>query len=312
MKKLFSKLFIVGALGGLTLLASCGGDDDEPTPAGPSIVVTTEPTDVDGTITVTEGDAITFTINASTPGGFNTATITDGTNVDTKTRLTESLDVGTTAATIVFEGLVFDSPGEVTVTITVVDEIAQEVSETLTVVVEEGGIAANVFTAKLLYAQLASEDSKTFFSTNLGETVSKNQVDASAAPNSSDIDFGYAAGATGTVFLASPSSYPTFTAYDLSIWNTLNTTTFKNVTLTDEEYLAVETDLDLIALYEEGTTPEDRKTGFEAGDTFAFQLAEGKGSKKGLVKIVAIVDGNSDGDIIDSTDYLEIEVIVEQ
>lgn len=316
MKKLFSKLFIVGALGGLTLLASCGGDDEEPTPAGPSIVVTTSPVAVDGVVNITAGDGITFTVNASTPGGFNTATLSGAVSV-TETRTTLGIDAGATSADFSFDPIVFSSAGTATITVTVIDDIivggaSQTATETITIEVTEASTPANVFTAKLLYAQLASEDSKTFFSTNLGETVSKNQVDASAAPNSSDIDFGYAAGASGTVFLASPSSYPTFTGYDLSIWNTLNTTTFKNVALTDEEYLAVATDLDLIALYESGTTPEDRKTGFEAGATFAFQLAEGKGSKKGLVKIVAIVDGNSDGDIIDSTDYMEIEVIVEQ
>ncbi len=310
MKKLFSKLFMVGALGGLMILSSCGGDDDDPAPpAAPQLVVTTTPAAVDGVVTLTPGQELTITVNASTPGGFNVARLTGtGTTLEVN-RNDLGLAAGATSAEVDFTAT-FNNVGDATLTVTVVDDASQSASEDISVTVV--GNPINSFTAKLLYAQLASEDSKTFFSTNLGETVSKNQVDATAAPNSSDIDFGYAAGASGSVWLASPSNYPTFTEYDLSIWTTLNTTTFVEVSLSDEAYLALDTDVELEAAFSAGTNPEDRKTGFAAGDIFAFQLDDAKGGKYGVVKVVAIVDGNDDGDIIDSTDYLEIEVLVAQ
>jgi hypothetical protein len=313
MKKFLRNGLMLAAAGTL-LFTAC--DPEETVPENPTISVTTDP--ADGIVEVNE--AISFTANVTAPAGFNTVRLTGVTSEDAnitipsgyQTEYTRN-DLGLTAedteATAEFGGLSLPVGGEFTFTFLAVDEEGGSVEEDVIITVNDK--AATIYTAKLLYAPTVNQESKTFFSTNLGQTVSKNEVDASAAPNSSDIDFGYAAGSSGTLWLASPSSYPSFTEYDLSIWNTLNTTTFVDVALSDEEYMALSTNSDLENAFNNGATPEDRKSGFASGDIFAFQLDEAKNGKYGVVKVTAVVDGNEDGDFIDSTDYIEIEILVQ-
>ncbi len=299
------------AMAGTLFFTACDGDEDDVLIDGPSVSYTTTPASSNDEVTITTQDELELSIEATTPAGFNVIRVESEDPVVSfeRNRNDLGLDAGAESAAVDLT-LTFENPGEVILTISAVDDNGNEAIETLTVTIEDA--RATIYTAKLLYAQTAEEDSKTFFSTNLGTTVSKNEVDASAEPSSIDIDFGYAAGASGVLWLASPSSYPAFTDYDLSIWNTLNTTTFKDVTLNNEEYIATNTSSKLAAVYDAGTNPQDRKNTLEVGKIYAFQLDEDKGSKLGLVKVIEIVDANDDGDFIDNVDYIEIEVTVEQ
>ena len=320
MKNVFKNLMIYGAVASMAFLYSCGGDEETPAPATPTIAVATT---VNGTaatspLNVVPGDEVVFNVSINAEGGFNVYRVfvsKDGgaaTKLAEYTRLDLSVDAG---VAVVTDSRATEIEAEdVGSTITFEFEVVDDKDQTSTTEVEVvvSSPEANVYTEKLLYAQLANEDSKTFFSTNLGKTVSKNEVDASAEPSSIDIDFGYAVGASGKAWLASPSNYPSFTEYNLGIWNDLNTTNFKKVTLTSEQYMAITTNADLEATYTGSTsTAVDRVEDVVAGSYYALQLDAAKGGKYALINVIAKVDGNSDGDFIDPTDYLEIEVIVE-
>lgn len=315
MKRLFEKLFLLSAVTSMLVMVSCSDDEDTtPAVAQPSISVVLQVNGQSAT-TAQPGDSISFVISAQAEGGINRIYTTaqsfvgfdqnrndlglasGDTNVSKNLVLAgnpESTDVGSTW----------------TATFIVVDEVNQADSTTVTVDIVSPD--AKVYSATLLYAQLASEDSKTFFSTNLGTTITKNEIDASPETSSIDVDFGFAGGASGSVWLASPANYPTFAVYDLSLWTT-NTTNFKKVTLTSEEYLAITSSADVEALYTASSeAAADRVTGFVAGDVFALQLdTTNKGGKYAVVKVVSIVDGNANGSMADSVDYVEIEVIVQ-
>ncbi|MFT6868322.1 MAG: hypothetical protein ACJA08_003173 [Cyclobacteriaceae bacterium] len=316
MKRLLEKLFFAGLLVSTVAVISCG-EDDETTPdvAQPSISVVLQVNGQSAT-TAQHGDSISFVITAQATGGINRIYTTSQSFVGfDKNRTDLGLDAGDTNTSINL-GLT-GSPVSTDVGSTweavfiVVDEVNQADSTTVTVDIVSPD--AKVYSATLLYAQLASEDSKTFFSTNLGTTITKNEVDASAEPSSIDVDFGFAGGVSGSVWLASPANYPTFAAYNLSIWTTKNTTTFKKVELTNEAYLAINSSADVAAIFTGSTaTTADRVTDFVVGNVFALQLdATNKGGKYAVVKITSIVDGNSNGSMADSVDYVEIEVIVQ-
>ena len=301
---------IVGALGGLTLLASCGGGDDEPTPAGPSIVVTTSPAAVDGVVNITEGDDITFTVNASTPGGFNTVTISDGTgNSITKTRLTENIEVGTTSAEIVFEGLVFESAGEYTITVTVVDEIAQEASETVSIVAEDAPIAINSYTAVLLGAQGNAE--KGFYNAKDGIRYSYAEARDASTVTASPVDFAYYWGNTNKSTIASIDNTALNSVYNSvglpidGVFGTKNTTSFLGLELTAAEFDAIQDEEALLSAASFEVSGTGSVTGLAVGDVFAFKLDADRGGLFGLVKIATINDTNGTGTIT-------IEVKVEQ
>ncbi len=309
MKKFFRNALMLTGIGSALFFTACDSEEENGLD-NPSLTYTTSPAATDGEVTLTSQDTLEISVSANTPAGFNVIRIVSDNPVLflERNRNDLGLAAGSISGSADFN-LTFDNAGEVVLTISVVDDNGDQAQETLTIIIEE--TRANIYTAKLLFAQTADEESKTFFSTNLGVTITKNQVDAAAAPNSSDVDFGYAAGAT-TLWLASPSSYPSFTNYDLSIWTKLNTTTFKEVTLTNEEYLDTNTSSKLKTVYDEGVNPQDRKNTLTEGKVFAFKLDASKGGKIGLVKVVDIVDANSDGDFIDNVDYIEIEVTVEQ
>lgn len=320
MRNLIKSSFILLAVASMTFLASCGEDDpeDQPLPTEPSLSLSGELSSEDS---FEVGDSVAVTVTFATPGelsGFNyQVTINkDSADESAQSKVFQGpTDIGFTDTDVngsfnyIFSESLDENLGGKTVTIDfeVVDKANQSemVSWTFEVIIADPEVVS--YTEKLLYAQLDSDASKTFFSTNLGMTVSKGEVDAAAAPNSSDIDFGYAVGASGTAWLASPSNYPAFTGYVLTGdggWNTLNTTSFKKVTLSNEEYIAIKSNADLEALYTGSTaTAADRVEGVAADDYYALQLdVTNKGGLYALVKVLAKVDGNSDGDFIDSTD----------
>lgn len=305
MRKFIKNLSLLAVVASLGFMMSC--NEDEETFDAPILTIESSQLDSEFSFEGTPGTPLSYTVVISSEAGFNTL-YEDDAVIATK-------DPGTTPTT--FEHPISkeipETVGTYTTEYYAVDEAGQE-SNRITVTIEVVA-GVNVYTEKLLFPQSANEESKTFFSTNLGVTVTKNQVDATADPSSIDIDFGFAAGAQGSVWLASPSNYPTFTEYTLEgVWTTLNTTNFKKVTISNEDYLAINTAAEVEAIYTGSTaTAEDRKSGFVVGDIFAIQLDEtNKGGKYGLVKIVALVDAAQDGAYIESNDYLEIEVIVQE
>jgi hypothetical protein len=289
----------------LTAFAIGCTTDEEITKSAPIITLT--PVATSSTYTV--GETLVLTVNVSAEAGINT--------IDVSGLASDQIFIKTSGTvTTVYEenvSLVLTSAmiGAQTISIKVVDDAGAVVTADYDFTVVAG---VTVYNAQLLYAPLATEESKTFFSTNLGETVTKNQVDASAAPNSVDIDFGYAASGTGVFWLASPAAYPTFTGYTLvGVWTKLNTTNFKKVTLSNEEYIGIKTAAKLEEIYTGSTvTAKSAVSDLVAGNVYSFQLdATNKSGKYGIVKILGIVDGNANGVFYDSVDYLSVEVIVQ-
>jgi hypothetical protein len=313
MKKLFSKLFMVGALGGLTLLASCGGDDDEPTPAGPSIVVTTTPAAVDGVISMTTDDELIISVNASTPGGFNTATLSGAVTV-TETRTTLGIDAGATSADFSFDPIVFNNAGTATITVTVIDDIivdgaSQTTSETLTIEVTEAAIPINSYTAVLLGAQGNAE--KGFYNASEGIRYSYAEARDASTVTESPVDFAYYWGNTNKSTIAAIDNgglNDVYTSVGLAIdgvFGTKNATRFLGLDLTAAEFDAIEDEEALLDAASFEVSGTGSVTGLAVGDVFAFKLDADRGGLFGLVKISTINDTNGTGTIT-------IEVKVEQ
>ncbi|MGK7389770.1 MAG: hypothetical protein ACNS60_05440 [Candidatus Cyclobacteriaceae bacterium M2_1C_046] len=262
-------------------------------------------------IFVNSGEDVVFTVDVTTPGGFNVARVYyNGTIVDEQTRNDLGLAAG--LATVNDIELTIPNVTEAGVaTIEVVDDVGQDNSIDYTINV----IETATFTSVLLFAPTGNEDSETFFSTNLGQAVTKNQVDdnTEGTPMSNDVDFGYAYGPQTGINIASPAAYPTFVGYDLSVWNTLHETTFKLTTIDNETYLGADTSEELQNIYTNAADPAaGRKSSLNVGDILAFQLDPDKGANYGLMKIISLVDGNNDGAFTGESDYIEIEVTIER
>uniref|UniRef100_UPI004049E740 hypothetical protein n=1 Tax=Fulvivirga sp. TaxID=1931237 RepID=UPI004049E740 len=294
MKKLFSKLFIVGALGGLTLLASCGGDDDEPTPAGPSVVVTTSPAAVDGVVNLTIGEELTITVNASTPGGFNVARLSGAVTTELD-RNDLGLDADATSAEFSFDPIVFNSAGDATITVTVIDNIivdgaSQQVSEDIEIVVT--GTPLNESEVVLLGGpQNAATGS---YYNAVDETV-YNTSQAFTAGNTNKVDFVFWYGATSLYAIGAVDDANAVTAFDsqaginLANLNPKSISRFKTFTAV-QDFEGTTTSEQLDALFpSDGEGDLTRVAELEVGDIFGITLDAGRGSKKGLIKVEEII-----------------------
>lgn len=164
------------------------------------------------------------------------------------------------------------------------------------------------YTDILVYAPAGDGSTNTWFSTNLGETVTEAEVNAAAAPNSSDVDFGYYYGANSDfASIASPNAY-NLAGINIEDWSTRNATEFKLTTISDEEYLGLSTSADLEAVWnrEDNVNEGETITNLEVGDVVAFQLdPNNKDGLYGVFKVITIEPG------IETNDYIEIEVLIQ-
>ncbi|WKK79008.2 hypothetical protein [Marivirga arenosa] len=173
------------------------------------------------------------------------------------------------------------------------------------------------FSAILLAAPLqdadgttASKTSKTFFSTNTGETYSMNDINSTSDPLSANIDFGYFYGsgsANTEATIASPANYPF--DYGQDAWGTLNNTLIRATDVTESQFN--EANLTFINdAFENGTpgSTDGRITNLSVGDVLAFETDSDKdgGAKRGLLLVEAITAGDGeDGQI-------EFSIIMEE
>jgi len=314
MKNLMKLSFIAIMMAGLLFTTGCG-KDDEPAIPGPSMEITTTPiANSDGVVEVEVGSDIAVTVVALTPAGFNTIRIANGTTaIGEQTRTDLGLDptdlTSTANFTITLNG---DAEATFTLTVTVVDEAGGTATEDISILlVAPPSPAVKAYTAQLIYAPAGDGSTASWFSTNLGTTVTEAQVNAGADPSSGDIDFGYYA--TSSEFgLASPSDF-SLAGIDISDWTQKNATSFKMTTLSAEDYLALAVGTDLEAAFTDASATATGDQKFTAvGDVIAFKLDDTKDGKTGVIKIVAIVDGDNNGEFFNNVDYVEVEVLVEQ
>lgn len=164
------------------------------------------------------------------------------------------------------------------------------------------------YTDILVYAPAGDGSTNTWFSTNLGETVTEAEVNSASAPNSSDVDFGYYYGANSDfASIASPNAY-NLAGINIDDWNTRNATEFKLTTISDEEYLGLSTSADLETVWnrEDNVNEGETITNLEVGDVVAFQLdPNNKDGLYGVFKVITIEPG------IETNDYIEIEVLIQ-
>jgi hypothetical protein len=315
----FLKNGLLFALVGAFVLTACDPAEDE-TPVGsaPNVTVSVEneqdvylPGDViDLVVDFTADDPVVgATINAETEEFILTF---DATGISNNVIDLNEFDVASsTEGSFTISGI--QIPNEFanqTLTFTIEMEDSEERSGqgTLDIEIGEASTPLISYTEILVYAPAADGSTNTWFSTNLGETVTEAEVNAGAAPNSVDVDFGYYYGAnTDFASIASPNAY-SVAGIDISDWNTRNATEFKLTTISGEEYLEITSSEDLAAVWdrEDNINEGETITNLEVGDVVAFQLdPDNKDGLYGVFRVIDIEPG------FESNDYMEIEVLIQ-
>lgn len=323
MKKLFSKLFMVGALGLFAM--SCGDDDNEAiTPvvdpeetedpfdarinnnSADSLTATVFLSDVDDNIidvllsfTSTEDMTRVYVtenfqgqgdekLDASDAFGVNDKG--DGSidlNSDLKNGFQFSLDFSTTGlpteGTIVYKFWATAGKGD----FRDMDKRLAEGPAILTIDLGGTNPATQVksYTATMLAAPLADGSSETFFSLLDGEVYRVDEGEEFSAL----WDFGYYYGATGLASLAAAGNYPTSIIDVATVANTtdaeLNSCFFKLSTSTSDDFDGIEVSNNLNFI---SASTEERLNQIDEGDIIEFVDNYGK---KGLIRVTSITPG---------------------
>jgi hypothetical protein len=303
MKKLFRNLLFFSAIGSVAILASCGGDEEEPLPAAPSIEVEVEGVEVSGSaISAVEGETATFTVVVTAEGLFNTLKIVP--SVDGVAGTAQFIGKGETAVTLTEEGTVgtvvvtyeFDAEDvgkELSWEFVGVDDEAQEASKTFTATVEAAPVLVVTQTEKLIGGQLNS-------STGSFYNAVGNEVYSYASfrdVNSAKVDFLFFYGETNMYTIAAIDDADASTAFNAviagdadplgaAIIATRNSSKFKVTEVTADEFDDIENVAQLEAAIGEIAIDATKVNGLSVGDVFAFTLDESRGSLMGLAKVV--------------------------
>jgi len=307
MKKLLNQLVLFSAIGGTLFLASCGSDDPEPVIDGPTISaeLTSGQTVENGIIEASSGAVLSFDVDISAPGGFNTLRVTNSTTGDVVTEINRNdlgLDAGIVVVPTITTALTLPSVNTNTfidVEFLVVDDNNTTATENITIeILAEPNV--DIYDAFLLAAPLGDGSSDTFFSTNNGVLYSDDDVINSTDNLSANIDFGYYYGETNLASIAGIEAYPT-NVVNVDAWNFQNATLFRTSTMSEADFDAIgEFDSDeLAAEYEVASAEAGQKNQLSAGTILAFKTDATKdgGSKFGLLKVVSVsgTDGQGDG-----------------
>jgi hypothetical protein len=317
MKKNFNLFYTLIMLAAVALFVSCGTTDDEsPALAAPTLTVALSGSakTTGTTITAVPGDSLIINWTASTPGGFNTFIIRQGTTrIVDLSRTDLGLAAGTTSVTGQTSSIKFTNAniGTFDIEFLVVDDLNQEDKETYTITVSSQ--AARSYTAILLFAPLATRTAASFFSTSTGLTHSPNSVTTTTGAISPTIDFGYYYGATDNATLASPVGFNTSTVAvfkdQVAGWTKLNTTTWRRTTLNSASFLESTSWSKIDDAYAAGTAVTGGVvTRLAAGQVLAFQTDATKtgGAKKGLI-LVKTITGT-----FNQNDRIELEILVQE
>jgi len=314
----FLKNGLLLAVASLFVFTACDpAEDENPVGSAPNVSLSVEneqdayvPGDVINLVVDVTADAavVGATINAETEEFILTFDATGISNniID----LNEFNVAGSTEGSFTINGI--QIPNEfanqtLTFTLEMEDEEGRVGEGNLDVAIGEASTPLRSYTDILVYAPAADGTTNTWFSTNLGETVTEGEVNAGAAPNSVDVDFGYYYGNTDQASIASPNAY-NLAGIDISDWNTRNATEFKLTTISDEEYIALTSSEDLAAVWNRSDNINEGETitNLEVGAVVAFQLdPNNKDGLYGVFKVINIEPG------IQTNDYIEIEVLVQ-
>jgi hypothetical protein len=309
MKKLFFNIFLLIGSFSLLFLVSCNDDDDVIIiNEGPEINIQVNGGDIDGPHTAGLGQTIVLNLDITDDDGVDSVVVRQFVGTTQVTEATQVIYPSAVGGTTVTQNVEItlvdvDVDDEVRIEITAYD--VQGNSRTETIIVNVSAIGS--YTTVLLYAPLADETSESFLNTSTGQTYSVNDVMTDNNPVSAQVDLGYYYGATNNASLASPQQIHNLGIYDLSAWNTLNTTQLRRTTISETEFLENEGNVEFIS-GAFGTAQAEgggqQVSNLQVGDVVAFQLSEGQGNRTGLIRVSNIEPGDGVGN------FIEIDVLV--
>lgn len=304
MKKTFLNSLAVLVLAGLMVFQSCSTTEV----SEPIVVVSSVSDGWDGatnTFTGEVGDTLELSISVTADGIFNTLRITkDGSTLLEESRTEE----GQTSYTTTYKyGLMSDEVGDsIVLTIAGIDDEAKSTEETVSIKTIAKAIPVVSYTARLMYAPTGDLMSKTFFSSDNGDTYSRDDVESTTESVSPLIDFGYYFGNTAKATIVSPASYPS-AIYDLSSWGTVNDTKLKLTEMPVDHFTSIADNDDIMEHWAmtDMSDADGDVIDLAVDNLVAFELDAAKGSKKGFFLVKAITGTFNSGD------YIEIDVVIE-
>ena len=317
MKKFLRNGLMLAAAGTL-LFTACDPEEETPVATAPEVNLSVE-TEQDAYLAgdvinlvvdfTADAPAVGATINVETSENTFTLDVIDGISGNNVIDLNAFGVAGVSEGSFNINGLVLPEQAAgmtLSFSVDIEDEDGRVGQGTLDIAVEASNPLKS-YTDILVYAPAGDGSTNTWFSTNLGETVTEAEVNAAAAPNSSDVDFGYYYGVNDEASIASPNAY-NLDGIDIQDWTTKNASEFKLTTISNEEYLGLSTSADLEAVWnrEDNINEGETITNLEVGDVVAFQLdPNNKDGLYGVFKVITVEPG------IQTNDYIEIEVLIQ-
>ncbi|WP_421873554.1 hypothetical protein [Marinoscillum sp.] len=304
MKNLLKSSFILLAVASMTFLASCGDDDtEEPLPDLPSLTLSGE---LSSQTSFEVGDSVAVAVTFATPGelsGFNYQVTVNKDSADesVQTKVFQGpTDIGYTDTDVsggfnfIFSSALSEELGGKTVTIDfeVVDKQDQLGTASWTFEVTYNPIVTHEQT--LLGGQL-NPDEESFY--NAVDNMTYGYA-SFRDENSASTDFLFFYGNTNGYTISAVDDADANTAFSsaidgtddalgASIIETRNETRFVTTALSPEEFDAISNESALLDAYGDVSASSTKVNQLATDAVFAFELAEGRSSKKGLVKVVS-------------------------
>ncbi|WP_224999377.1 hypothetical protein [Cesiribacter sp. SM1] len=284
MNKLLYSFWSLLFMASIVLTTSCGTEEEDVTPAAPSITVTGIADPAAATANV--GQAVSFTVSVVAPGGFNVIrvdkTVGTGATADYDEK---AKDPGQTITAYSYSFTytpTADVAGQdVTFDFVIVDDNGKQVQHTFVLTVNEPEMLNR--TAVLLGGQKNTTQGS-FYNT-IDNAI---YLMAAAKSNKEKVDFVYYYGATNKATIAAPTSQGAkeiYTATDLT--GMTNTTDLVKVT-TNFDAITKSSHITGVWAEKVNTSVADQVTDLKVGDVFAFQLASTRGYRIGVAKVTTI------------------------
>lgn len=316
MNKFFNYIFALTAIAALGFMSSCSDDDETPTIEGaPTVSIIGDP---DPNFKDQAGKAISFTVKAEAPLGFNVFRVNK--SIDGSNDLSYSIEINRnddeyTGNNVLSYPFSYTLQGseigkDVVFTFQVVDdEENQDKLEVKLVTEAPAEESVAVYSAFLLVPPAGDKSTKTFFSSTDGKTYTVNEING-ANPISPSIDFGYYYGENDKASLSAPENFPA-KVFDLKAqgWSQYNETVFRptGLSVSDFEEITVYDKAALASAFELGDgESKGTITNLAVDKIYAFTTDDSKvgGSKFGLIRVKSIKEGAGINDGID----LEVKV----
>jgi hypothetical protein len=285
---------------GATALSVESCNKDTTTPGNPTVTVTADKT------TASEGDVVKVNIVAASDpartlknvkleilSGSGTSQTVVATPVDS------SVNTKSFGYTYTYYVKVYGGESTQYIRATVTDDAYASSQSTATLAVT-GSANLSTYTMVMLPAPLSDKTSKSFFSTQNGNTYSYNDVVGTSASVSPLIDLGYYYTSNGVIAAPNDPDWNTKISYDMSKWGTRNATKFKTTSMTLADFTTAS-----IANIDQAASGASAVniSNVSVGQVIAFTTA---GNKNGLIYVEAMQPGFNSGD------YIKIDVKVEK